>query len=44
MLYQFILVGFMLLFFQFAIAKAKDPSHPSRRDHPCKAMFMNMKA
>ena len=43
MLYQLIGVILVFLFFKFAIAKAKDPLHPSRREHPCTSMLSDMK-
>ena len=43
MLYTFILIVLLLFFFKFAIAKAQDPLHPSRREHPCRATIMDMK-
>lgn len=42
MLYPIILFIFLLFFVKFAVAKANDPLHPSRREHPCKAMFMEL--
>lgn len=42
-MYAFILIVLLLFFFKFAVSKATDPYHPSRREHPCKDMINNMK-